>query len=98
LPYATTSPSYSSKNPFSALDLLNSRLSHAAAFIDPVDTTPQSVYDILYIVKQFGPETEFQSRLREVDASAACAAAGKHKMLVDLLTYLGVFGLTGISV
>jgi len=56
------------------------------------------VYDILYIVKQFGPETELQSRLREVDVSAACAAAGKYKVLVAPLTYLGVFGLTDIPV
>jgi hypothetical protein len=75
------------------LVLLNSRLRHAAAFIDPADTTPQSVYDILYIVNEFGPESELESRLREVDAGAVWNAAGKYKVLVEPLTRLGAFGL-----
>jgi len=65
------------KDTFSILDILNSRLHHAAAFIDPADATLQSAFNILYIVNEFGPKSELQSRSRDVDLGAACAAAGK---------------------
>lgn len=65
---------------------------HAAAFIDPAGTTPQSVSDILYIVEEFGQESEIQTNMREIDVNAAWKAADKYEELMDPLTYLGVLG------
>jgi hypothetical protein len=67
-------------------------LRHAATFIDPAGTTPQSVSDILYIVEEFGQESEIQTKMKEIDVNAARKAADKYKELMDPLVYLGVLG------
>jgi hypothetical protein len=85
-------PPYSS-SPFSKLDLLNSRLRHATAYVDLADVTRQSVYDILYIVNEFGLESEPQTRMSEVDVSAARIATGKYTALMNPLESLGEFRL-----
>jgi hypothetical protein len=59
-----------------------------AAFNDPAGATPQSVWNILYLLDEFG--AELKTRLDSVDMDTAVIATSKYTELREPLRGLGL--------